>query len=292
MNVAASSRQLARVDGSYHSVPFGANTGALLKALRRTGKAKLLKGDFEGAKADFQQALKIDSRNSDLRKNLDKANRRIAASKLKNKLAGKEEKRQDENLSTVIMDSVNSPSGSSGEKDRKVPAVVQEDVFKKLYTNGLSKMNDGYLVEAKVDLVAAYNLDNHNMHVLQALTKLKQLEVAEKRKNNAPTSASPVNDMNKSSTGLDEDQTHLVTELYYSGMAKMRQGSLIEANADLMAALKIDKQNSDVKKALAQVKRMQMVAQKKKRVAAQNTGGFGLDPEITILESTDPSAGK
>uniref|UniRef100_A0A7S3VBF0 peptidylprolyl isomerase n=1 Tax=Chaetoceros debilis TaxID=122233 RepID=A0A7S3VBF0_9STRA len=295
MNVATrrlSNSQSARLDTSLHSavVPYGANSGALLKSLRRTGKAKLMKGDFEGAKIDFQQAIKIDGRNSDLRKNLEKCNRRIAASKIKTKLSGKEEKRQDENISTVIMDSVNSPSGSSGEKDRKVPAVVQEDVFKTLYSSGLSKMNDGFLVEAKVDLVAAYNLDNRNMHVLQALTKLKKLEVAEKKKNNGP-SAGSVNDRNKkSSTGLDEDQTHLVSELYYSGMAKMRQGSLVEANADLMAALKIDKQNSDVKKALAQVKRMEMVAQKKKKVAAQNNGGIGSDSSITIVESSHPSA--
>lgn len=57
--------------------------------------------------------------------------------------------------------------------------------LKALYRRGFAKMNSGSLKEAKVDLMAAYNVDNKNKDVRRAIAKLKDLNAAAKKKEKA-----------------------------------------------------------------------------------------------------------
>lgn len=57
--------------------------------------------------------------------------------------------------------------------------------LKALYRRGFAKMNMGTLPEAKVDLMAAYKLDNKNKDVRKAIVKLKELNAAAKKKEKA-----------------------------------------------------------------------------------------------------------
>lgn len=60
-----------------------------------------------------------------------------------------------------------------------------ESNLKALYRRGFAKMQTGTLKEAKEDLMAAYKLDNKNKDVRKALTTLKELAAAAKKKEKA-----------------------------------------------------------------------------------------------------------
>lgn len=57
--------------------------------------------------------------------------------------------------------------------------------LKALYRRGTAKLNMGSLKEAKLDLMAAYNIDNNNKDVRKALAKLKEAHAASKKKEKA-----------------------------------------------------------------------------------------------------------
>mmetsp|Transcript_28022 Transcript_28022/g.32105 ORF Transcript_28022/g.32105 Transcript_28022/m.32105 type:complete len:486 (+) Transcript_28022:75-1532(+) len=61
----------------------------------------------------------------------------------------------------------------------------EEKNIKALYRRGLAKMNIGTLKEAKVDLMAAYEIDNKNKDVRKSLAKLKELYADAKKKEKA-----------------------------------------------------------------------------------------------------------
>lgn len=68
----------------------------------------------------------------------------------------------------------------------KVLEVDGEDKnMKALYRRGIAKMNIGTLKEAKVDLMAAYAIDNKNKDVRKAIAKLKESFVEAKKKEKA-----------------------------------------------------------------------------------------------------------
>lgn len=51
---------------------------------------------------------------------------------------------------------------------------VETNNLKALYRRGLARLNRGYLKDAKVDLMAAYQLDNKNKDIRSAIVKLKK----------------------------------------------------------------------------------------------------------------------
>ena len=76
--------------------------------------------------------------------------------------------------------------GDAVKSCNKVLAVDGEDKnIKALYRRGIAKMNIGTLKEAKIDLMAAYEIDNKNKDVRKSLGKLKELFSEAKKKEKA-----------------------------------------------------------------------------------------------------------
>jgi len=79
-----------------------------------------------------------------------------------------------------------------------------------------------------------------------------------------------------------EGEENNLKALYRRGFARMKLGSLKEAKTDLMAAYKIDQKNSDIRKALAQLKKS--IQENKQKEKAAFGGIFG---KISMYDEKD-----
>lgn len=115
-------------------------------------------------------------------------------------------------------------------------------------------MNAGSLAEAKEDFMAAFGIDSENVNVRAAIAELKQMQRSSITGKNSGQVFGIVDGPNGSNTDENRERNEEAYRLYCSGMEKLNTEDLSGARTDLIAAFNLDRDDKDVRKALAIVR--------------------------------------
>lgn len=114
-------------------------------------------------------------------------------------------------------------------------------------------MEQGFLPEARLDFVEAFQIDSQNARVRKALAKIRQMEESSLNYDATRAISTKYTDSSVRNE-IKSDQLAKKYELYSDGIAKMNKGAVAEAKVDLMAALEIDWNDIDLRRDVAKVK--------------------------------------
>jgi len=219
-----------------------------VSALLISANNKMNKGVLKGAKADLISALNLDGSDLEVRREF---------AKLKEMDVGALRGAKDDYIEN---------SNTPGEDASKARILCD---------SGAVKMNNGSLSAAREDLISAFQLDTKNQNVREALARLKQLENYAKgeleiKQSSAHFGRNAGSNPNASGNTLISNSTLSESDiLYISGLAKLNEGALTAAKADLIAAYKLNSKNLDVKNALKNLKGKELSARKEEALLAR-----------------------
>lgn len=138
-------------------------------------------------------------------------------------------------------------------------------------------MEQGFLPEARLDFVEAFQIDSQNARVRKALAKIRQMEESSLNYDATRAISTKYTDSSVRNE-IKSDQLAKKYELYSDGIAKMNKGAVAEAKVDLMAALEIDWNDIDLRRDVAKVKEI-----KRQHISLSDDG---IDDDIMLYTST------